>query len=245
MSPSGKIKKQWFLVDSGITRLEASVKGSFSSWLCLVYVEKLFRAVHLCLNWDSLPALTSVFLTFTSWKLPGLSVWQYIHVFFFSDNVYSPILSFLVGTLIEITWRQRENGSWNTQETHFKSLLKGKICAHRPEKVGALESMQRAHPAFEDFLVHMHRCLRSTSYVCDATMLRIGHIGPNDSRWICTLPECLSAHAWLWYQDVQATAQCGLNRNTCLWQLLERIIPLLTHPFPGTAHWAFFPEKIM
>lgn len=163
----------------------------------------------------------------------------------FSDNVYSPILSFLVGTLIEITWPQWENGSRNTQGTHFKSLLKGKICAHRPEKVGALERVERARPAFEDFLVHMHRCLCSTSYVRDVTMLHIGHIGPKDSRWICTLPERLLAHAWPWYQDVQATALHGLNHNTCLWQLLERIIPLLTHPFPGTAHWAFFPEKIM
>lgn len=96
VSPSGKIKKQWLLVDSGITRREASVKGWISSSLCLVYVEKLpsrkiaqDRASMFKLR--SLPALTSTFLTFTSWKLPGLCVTVHPYLLL-SDNVYSPVI---------------------------------------------------------------------------------------------------------------------------------------------------------
>ena len=52
------------------------------------------------------------------------------------------------------------------------------------------------------------RAYIAASCIGDMTTLHVGHIGPEDPRLLCNLPECLSVHAWPWNPEVLATALC-------------------------------------
>lgn len=69
------------------------------------------------------------------------------------------------------------------------SLLKRKLCACRPEKVGSGKERGASVHAFKGCVAHVNKGLPRCVILCDVTMLHVGHVGPKDPRWLCTLPE--------------------------------------------------------